>query len=111
MRELHPPVRPPAEELHLLGFERRGLDDRCRSIVFLEPVVDDESASLEILRHRRTGVRRRVLNVRPVDVPPGEREVGLDRFPRVIRIPDDQPADNIHPVSMQVLERIGHRQQ
>ena len=65
-------------------------------------LVDDEAPVAELLRHRRARVRRRMLDVRPVDVPPRELQVGLDRLARVVRIADDQAADDEQAVAMQV---------
>ena len=42
--------------------------------------VHDQAALLEVACHRRAGVRRRMLDVRPVDVPPGKLEVRRHRF-------------------------------
>src|SRR4030095_12461506 len=67
-----------------------------RTVVVLRIVVDDQSAATKILSHRRARVRGRMLNVGPVDVMPRKFEIGLDRFARVVRVADDETADDIH---------------
>jgi hypothetical protein len=47
-----------------------------------------------------------MLDVGPVDVPPGKFEIRLDRFARVVGIPDDQAADDEQPGTMQVCNRF-----
>ena len=58
----------------------------------------------EVLRHRRARVRRGMLDVGPVDVATGEFEIGLDRLARVVGVADDQAADHVHAVAVQVLD-------
>jgi len=102
---LHPPFGLPAQELDLVGLEMRAPRDRGGPVVFLDPLVDDQPAIDEVARHRRARVRRRMLDVRPVDVLTREGEVGPDRLGRVVRVADNQSADDEHPVPVQHLDR------
>ena len=112
---LHPALGPPAQELDLVG--RRGARVRTTAVV---PSYSSTSSltirprSRKSSRHRRARIRRRVLDVRPVDVPARERQVRLDRLARVVRIADDQAADDEHAVrgagaSMAVDRRVADR--
>ena len=56
--------------------------------------IDDQAAIAEVSRHRRSRIRRRMLDVRPVDVLPGKVEIGFDRRLRIVRVADDQAADD-----------------
>jgi hypothetical protein len=60
-------------------------------------LIDDEAALDEITRHRRARIRRRMLDVRPVDVLPREREVGVDRLARVVGLPTINPPTTSMP--------------
>src|SRR5262245_52714548 len=104
MADLHPALHLPS---HVFGFFRGyvfSLYYPCRAIVLLESLVDDESPVTKVLRHRRTRIWRRVLNVRPVDIFPGKLEIGLDRFNGVVRIPYNQSANYIHDILMYVID-------
>ena len=106
---LHPALRFPSQELDLLGRQVRASGDRCRPVVFLDACVDDEAARLEVLRHRRAGIWRRMLDVRPVDVLPRELEVRGNRFATVVGVADDQAADDEHAVLVQDVDRRDRR--
>ena len=58
--------------------EVRAARDGGGAVVLLDAAIDDEAALDEITRHRRARVRRRMLDVRPVDVLSRERQVGVD---------------------------------
>src|SRR5690242_665311 len=47
-----------------------------------------------------------MLNVWPVDIASRESQVRLDRFTRVARIADDESANYVHPVAMDVVDRL-----
>ena len=47
-----------------------------------------------------------MLDVGPVDVTAGELEVGFDRFASVVGIADDQAADDVHAVAVQMIDRL-----
>ena len=55
--------------------------DGGRAVVLLDAAIDDQAALDEVARHRRARIRRRMLDVGPVDVPSRERQIGLDRLP------------------------------
>ena len=77
-----------------------------RAVIVRHVFVDNQVLLAELLRHRGARVRCRMLNVRPVDIPPGEFEIRLDRFTRVVRIADDQAADDEQAVAMEVLDGL-----
>ena len=70
---LHPALRAPAQELDLLGARCSLRTTAVVPSYSSSAVVDDEAALAQLPRHRRARVRRRVLDVRPVDVAPRER--------------------------------------
>src|SRR5438445_3004700 len=108
MLELDPPIGPPSQEFDLVRVEVRRSHHSGGAVVVLEPLVDDESLLPERLRHRRARIGRRMLDVRYVDVPAGEGQIGLDRLARVLGVAHDEPADDVHLVRMAVLD-CGYR--
>ena len=68
-------------------------------------VVHDEPTLAKVTCHRRSGIRRRMLNVGPVHVLSREGEIGLDRCPRVVGISDDQSADDEQAMTMKHVDR------
>jgi len=81
--------------------EVRAARDSGRPVVLVDAVIDHQAALDEIARHRCARIGRRMLDVRPVDVLPREGEVGVDRLRRIVRIADDQPANDEHAVTME----------
>jgi len=106
---LHPPFGLPAHEFDLVRLEMRAARHGRRPVVLLDALIDDQPALDEVARHRRARVRRRMLDVGPIHVFPGEREVGGDGTGRVVRVADDQPADDQHPVTVQDVDRRHRR--
>ena len=47
-----------------------------------------------------------MLDIGPIHVASGEFQIGLDRFSRVVWIPNDQAADNIHLILVDVVDRL-----
>ena len=68
--------------------------------------IHDQSLLAEVFRHGRARIRRGMLNVRPVHVAAREFEVGFDRLARVVGIADDQAADHVHLVAVQVVDSL-----
>src|ERR1017187_6104279 len=99
---LHPALGLPAHELHFLGGQMLSAHHSRGAVIFLEPLTHDQALIAEILRHGCAGGRSRVLNVRPVHVTACKFEVGFDRLACVARTANDQPADHIHLVAVQV---------
>ena len=104
MPHLHPALGAPAHELDLLGVERSVRTTAVVPSYSLHVFVDDQVLLAEVLRHRRAGIRRRMLDVRPVDVLAGEREVRFDRLAGVAGIADDEAADDEHAVPMEHVD-------
>ena len=50
-----------------------------------------------------------MLDVRPIDVPPGELEIRVDRLARVVRVADDHAADDEQAVAVKMLDRFDGR--
>ena len=75
---------------------------RRRAVVFLDAWIDDEAALAEVARHRRAGIRRRVLDVGPVarSFRANARLASID-VARVAGIADDQSADDEHAVPVE----------
>src|SRR5437773_11313739 len=67
--QLRPALGTPAQELDVFRRQVLAAHYGRRSIVMRHIVVHDETSIAEIAGHRRSGVRRRVLDVRPIDVP------------------------------------------
>ena len=105
MPHLHPALGPPADEFDLIGFEVLGFHDGGRAVVLLDAFIHDKTAGSELSGHRRTGVRRRVLDVGPVHVLPGKGEIRFDRFARVVRVADDDAADHRQPGGVELVDR------
>src|SRR5689334_7325400 len=53
-----------------------------------------------------SGIRRGVLDVRPVHVSSGEFQIGFDRLASVPGVADNEPADHDHLVPMQMVDRL-----
>src|SRR5713101_5199368 len=103
--DLHPALRPPAEELDLVGRHVLAPDDGGRPVVLLEVLTDDEPPLAELPGHGRPRVGGGVLDVGVVHPAAGEGEVGFDRLPGVVGIPHDEAAHHVHPVPVEVLDR------
>jgi len=97
---LHPALGPPAHELDFLRGEVRAARDSGRTVVLIDAVIDHQAALDEIARHRCARIGRRMLDVGPVDILPREGEVGVNRLRRIVRIADDQPANDEHAVTV-----------
>src|SRR6187200_324551 len=106
MPYLHPSLRPPPQELDLSRRHMLRSNHSRRAVIVRHVFVGNQVLLTELLRHRGARVRCRMLNVRPVDILPGELEIRLDRFARVVRIADDQAADDEQAVSMEVLDGL-----
>jgi len=106
MAQLHPPLRLPPQELDVVRFQLRASRDRRRAVVLLDALIDDEAALDEVTGHRRSGVGRRMLDVRPVHVFAREREIGGDRLARIVRVADDEAADDEHAVTVKNVNRL-----
>src|SRR5437867_4044201 len=104
--QLHPTLRAPPHELNLQGRHFPSTHDSRGSIVLLEAITHDQVSLVKITRHRGARIRCWMLDVRPVDKPPGKFEVTPDGLSGVIGVSDNQSADNKHPVSMKVLNRL-----
>ena len=50
-----------------------------------------------------------MLNIRPVDVSLGKTQISLDRFAGVTRVPDNQTADDIHLIPVNIFDRLNRR--
>jgi|GEM_PF-4350661 len=67
-------------------------------------LVDDEPLVAKLFGHRRARIRRRVLDIRPVDVLTGKRKIRFDRFDGIIWAPENQPAYDEHLIAVQVVD-------
>ena len=101
---LHPALCLPPQELDLFRRQMRAACHRRRPVVLVDAVVDDQAARDEIARHRRAGIGRRMLDVRPIHVLAREREVCRNRLPRVVGVADDEAADDEHAVLVQEVD-------
>src|SRR5262249_3505954 len=72
MPQLDPAFGPPPEEFNLERRQMLAAHDRRRAVVMGNLIVDDQPAIAKLPRHRCSRVRRRMLNVRPIDVATGE---------------------------------------
>jgi hypothetical protein len=88
---LHPALSLPADVLDFFRWQVRGSHHRGRTVVFLQPLIRDQPALAEILRHGYSGIGRGVLDVGPVHVAASEGEIGLNRLKSVLGITEDQP--------------------
>ncbi len=82
--QLHPTFGAPTHELDVFGGEMFAPHDRGCAVVFLEPIVDDQLSSLEVLRHRRARIRCWMLYVGPVHVSTGKRQILLNRLAGIV---------------------------
>src|SRR5215468_8521873 len=101
MAQLHPTLGFPAHEFDVLAVQMFGAYYRRSAIIFFHPFVHNEASLAELLSHRRTGVRHRMLNVWPVNVLGSHIEVGLNGSGGILWIADNEPADHIHAVTVQ----------
>src|SRR6476469_10604284 len=99
MTYFHPSLRLPPQKLDVQRGEMLAPDNGGGSVVVAHVFVDDEPTVAELFGHRCAGIRSRMLNVRPVDVSTGEFEIRLDRLACVVRVADDEAANDEHPVS------------
>ena len=106
---LHPALRPPPQELDIVGGDVLGAHDGRGAVVARNVLLHDQRAAAELFGHRRARIRCGVLDVRPVDIAARERQVCLDRVAGIVGIADDQPADNEEAVPVQVLDRGNRR--
>ena len=106
---LHPALRLPAQKLNLFGLQVRTAGDRRGAVVFLDALIDDKTAFDEVARHRRPGIRCRVLDVRPVDVLARKSQIGRNRLARVVGVADDEAADDDHSMTVQDIDRFDGR--
>src|SRR6185295_1930073 len=104
--KLHPSLRPPPKKLNRLRRQVIGSDYRSGAVVLFRVLVDDQPAFIKIFRHGCARVRRGMLYVGPIDVTAREFQIGLDGLTRVLRIADDEPADNIHFVPVEGLDGL-----
>src|SRR4030095_629637 len=74
----HPTLGLPSHVLCFFSGYMFGFDHRGSAVVLLKPFVDDESAFTKLPRHRRTRVRCRMLNIRPVYILLGKFKIGLN---------------------------------
>ena len=102
---LHPALGPPPHEFDLLGVEMRAARDGRGAVVLFQPPVHNQIFLLEIRRHRRAGIWRRVLDIRPVDVASGEREVCGNRLAPIVWIAHDEASNDEHAMTMQMIDR------
>src|ERR1700722_61229 len=86
---LHPSFGFPAHEFHFLGWQVFGADDCRGAVVFLEPLIHDQSLITEIFGHGRARVRGWMLNVGPVHIAAGEFEIRFDGLFCVAGTADD----------------------
>src|SRR5271157_6345381 len=75
---LHPALSFPAQVLNFFRRYVLGADYRSRAVILLQSLVGDQSALLEILGHGCARIGCGVLDVWPIYVAAGEREVSLD---------------------------------
>jgi len=86
-----------------------GANDGRRSVVVGDVIIHNQIAHLEVAGHRCTRIRRRMLDVRPIHVAAGKREIRLDRLAGIVWIADDQSANDVEAVPVQMLDRFGRR--
>src|ERR1044071_3917404 len=101
MTHFHPPLGAPAKKFDLFRLEMITSHDGCRTIVLFRASVDDQIALLKIFGHRSARIWRRVLNIRPIDVPSCKLQVRRDRCVCISRISDNKTADDKHLVKVQ----------
>ena len=83
----HPAFRFPPHEFDLFGIERCAL--RVTAVVPSYSSTREFTTSPRSTKsrgHWRAGIRRRVLNVRPVHVSARELEIGCNRLPSIVRV-------------------------
>ena len=86
-------------------------DDRCAlRVTAVVPSysstrwIDDQAALDEVLRHRRSGIRRRMLDVRPVDVPRANSRLAAIDSRVIVGVADNQAADDEHAVAVEDVD-------
>src|SRR5262249_32692267 len=79
--------------------------DNCgRSVIFFKCFIDNQIAITEVLCHRASRIWSWMLNVWPVYIAAREFQIGFDRFTSVVGISNDQTTDDVHLVSMDVID-------
>src|SRR3984893_19260549 len=74
---LHPALGLPAHEFNFFCRKVLGADHGSSAVVFLEPLVLDQSLITELFGHGRSRIRCWVLDVGPVNVAAGRIEGGV----------------------------------
>src|SRR6202035_5974288 len=88
--DFHPALSLPAHEFDFFCGQMLSANDSRGAIIFLEPIVDDQTLVAEFFRHWRARIWRWVLDVGPIHVAPGKFEIRLNRCARIARTADDQ---------------------
>ena len=106
MAQLYPALHVPTHELNLQRRDIPSANNSRGSVVLLEIVVHDQAERAKIRSHRRARIWRWMLDVGPVDIAACEFEIGFDGFRSVAGISDNQSADDIHLVAVEVVHRL-----
>ena len=109
MADSHPAFSLPAQKLDLLSGEVFASHHGGGAVVFFHSITRNQALFAQPFGHRSAWIGCWMLYVRPIDITLGEMQVGLDRFSRVRRIPDNQSANHIHLISMNVFDGFDRR--
>src|ERR1043166_9874001 len=109
MKQPHPPFGLPSEEFDFERVQMFRTYDGSGAVVMRDVLIHDESAIAELRGHRRARLRRRMLDVRPVDVLTRELEVGLDRCTRIPGTAAAEDAEDEDAVTMKMFDRVDGR--
>src|SRR5262249_35656230 len=90
MFQLHPALAAPAEEFYFVRLQVLRPNHGCGAVVFFQALVDHQVAIAEVLSHRRSRIRRGMLDIGPIDMPAREFQVGIYGFASVVGIAHDQ---------------------
>src|SRR5262245_17188707 len=68
MANFYPALGAPSQIFYLFGRQMFGPDNGGRSVILIEPIVDNQSGLTEIFSHGSSRIWCRVLNIRPIEI-------------------------------------------
>src|ERR1043166_6403115 len=94
--KFHAALSAPPEKFDFFRRQISSFDHRRSAVVIFWRVIDDQAAVLKILSHGCARVRRRVLDVGPIDVMAGEFKIGLHPCGGVFWVAADKYPPHAH---------------
>src|SRR5215472_938521 len=79
-------------------------DHSSGPVVLFQIFIHNQPSLVKILGHGRSGIRRWMLDVWPINIAAGEGEVCFDRFTRVPWVADNQTPYDIDLIAVQQVD-------